>query len=115
MVAAIVHLEEESGTRERRRARSRPRGEVRRNVVEDLALSRVWEGHVRVGDGGYAWMRVVDMTAGQDEVGLRMTAAQPVHHRAEFAVRLGGGRAAVDHAGVGGVGRARFGGADTSW
>src|SRR5881409_3819985 len=33
MAAAILHLEEESGTRERRRARSRPRGEVRRNVV----------------------------------------------------------------------------------
>src|SRR5213594_424800 len=113
MVAAILHLEEESGTRERRRAGSRPRGEVRRNVVEDLALSRVREGHVRVGDGGYAWMRVVDMTAGQDEVGLRMTAAQPVHHRAEFAVRLGGDRAAVDHADVGVVCRVRYREADT--
>src|SRR5439155_704056 len=54
MIAAILHLEEEAGPRERRRARRRARGEVCRNVVEDLALSRVRKSHVGAGDGRYA-------------------------------------------------------------
>src|SRR5438094_10213454 len=68
MVAAILHLEEEARAGERRRAGYRLRGEVCRHVVEDLALSRVRESHILTGDGGNAWIRVVDTTAGQNEV-----------------------------------------------
>ena len=108
MIAAVLHLEEEAGTREGRRARRRARGEVRRHVVEDFTLSRIREGDIRARDGRDAWMGIVDMTAGQDEVSLRMPAAQSVHHRAELAIRLGGDRAAVDHADVRVVRRVRY-------
>ena len=104
MVAAILHLEEEAGAGERRRAMSRHRGEVCRNVVEDLILSCVRKSHVHAGHGRNARMRVVNVTAGQDEMGLWMTTAQSVHQGAELAVRLGGDGATIDHADVGVVG-----------
>ena len=41
------------------------------------------------------------MTAGQNQVGLRMAASQPVHHRPELTVRLRRHGAAVDDADIG--------------
>src|ERR1700716_1269931 len=97
VIAAVLHLQEEARAREGRRPAFGGRGEVGGDVVEKFALSSIRKRHVDTGDRGNARVRIVDMTAGQDEVRLRMTAPQAMHHRPKLAVGLGRDGAAVDH------------------
>src|ERR1700694_200385 len=101
VITDVLHLEEEARPRKGRRSVFCGRGEVRGEVVENLALSRIRKRYVDARDGGNARIRIVDVAAGQDEVVLRVPAPQPVHHRSKLAVGLRCDGAAVDYTDVG--------------
>ena len=102
MVAAVLHFEEEAGAGEgRRSAASGRRREGRGDVVEDLAFTRIRERDVDTGNRGEPRIRIVDVATRQDQMRLRVTAPQAMHHRPKLSVRLRGHRTAVDHADVG--------------
>ena len=75
VIAAVLHFEEESRARERRRsAGARGRRERRGQVIEDLSFPVVGECDIDARNRGYARVRIVDVAPRQDQLRLRVAA-----------------------------------------
>jgi len=77
-----------------------PRVEIGDDVIENLPLASVRERHVNRRGRRDARIRIVDVTAGEDQVRPWMTTPKPMHKRPDFSVCLRGDGAAVDDADI---------------